>query len=87
MEPEAGRRKRVEIEQTNAWMRSNKLDPVLSTKDISLRLKRKFYRMCVQRVMVYGSETWPMRAEELRRLESRENDDKMHVRSNVEGQM
>ena len=28
--------------------------------------------MCVQRVMVYGSETWPMRVEELRRLERAE---------------
>ena len=25
--------------------------------------------MCVQRMMVYGSEIWPMRMEELRRLE------------------
>ena len=28
--------------------------------------------MCVQRVMVYGSETWPMRVEEIRRLERAE---------------
>ena len=25
--------------------------------------------MCVQRVIVYGSETWPIRVEEVRRLE------------------
>ena len=39
--------------------------------------------------MVYGSETWPMRAEELRRLagEGGENDDKMDVRSDIEGWM
>ena len=28
--------------------------------------------MCVQRVMVYSSETWPMRAEELWRMERTE---------------
>ena len=28
--------------------------------------------MCVQRVMVYACETWPMRVEELRRLERAE---------------
>ena len=43
--------------------------------------------MCVQRVMVYGSETWPIRAEELRRLERGENDDKMDVRNDIEGEM
>ena len=56
----------------NAWMSFNKLQPILTTRGVSLRLKGKFYRMCVQRVMVYGSETWPMRAEELRRLERAE---------------
>lgn len=39
------------------------------TAGVSLRLKGKFCRMCVQRVLVYDSETWPMRVEELRRLE------------------
>ena len=56
----------------NAWMSFNKLGPILTTRSVSLRLKGKFYRMCVQRVMVYGSETWPMRVEELRRLERTE---------------
>lgn len=56
----------------NAWMSFNKLRPILTTRGVSLRLKGKFYRMCVQRVMVYGSETWPMRVEELRRLERAE---------------
>ena len=56
----------------NAWMSFSKLGPILTTRGVSLRLKGKFYRMCVQRVMVYGSETWPMRAEEIRRLERAE---------------
>ncbi len=44
----------------------------MTTRGVSLRLKGKFYRMCVQRVMVYGSETWAMRVEEVRRLERAE---------------
>ena len=44
----------------------------IDTRGVSLRLKEKFYRMCVQRVMVYGSETCPMRIEELRRLKRAE---------------
>ena len=44
----------------------------MTTRGVSLKLKRKFYKMCVQRVMVYGSETWPMRVEEVRRLERAE---------------
>ena len=56
----------------NSWMSFNKLGPILTTRGVSMRLKGKFYRMCVQRVMVYGSETWPMRVEEIRRLERAE---------------
>ena len=48
------------------------------TSSVSLRLKGKFDRMCMQRVMVYGSETWPIRAEEVQRLEKVE---RMIIRS------
>ena len=44
----------------------------MTTRGVSLRLKGKFYRMFVHRVMVYGSETWPMSVEELWRLERAE---------------
>ena len=60
-------------------MSFNKLGPILPTRSVSLRLKGKFYRMCVQRVKVYGSETWPMRVEatggDAENGEDRENDD------------
>src|SRR5271165_5395184 len=72
LEPGAGRRKRVEIRVKNAWMSFNKLGPILTTRGVSMRLEGKFYRMCVQRVIVCGSETWPMRVEEIRRLERAE---------------
>ena len=64
--------KRCRNRVRNAWMSFNKLGPILTTRSVSLRLKGKFYRLCMQRVMVYGSETWPMRVEELRRLERAE---------------
>ena len=53
-------------------MSFNELGPILKTRGVSLRLKGKFYRMCVQRVMAYGSKRWPMRVEELQRLERAE---------------
>ena len=42
-----------------------------------MKVKGKIYRSCVQTVLVYGSETWAARAEEMQRLERIE---KMMVR-------
>src|SRR5579864_6847988 len=41
-----------------AWSKFKELAPILTTRGASLKLKGKIYRACVQRVMVYGSETW-----------------------------
>ena len=49
----------------------NKLGVICTTRGFLLRIKGKFVRMCVLRVMMYGSETWPMRAE-IRRMERTE---------------
>ena len=38
----------------------------------SLKLKGKLYRTCVQSMLVYGSETWAMKAEDIQRLERTE---------------
>ena len=51
-----------------AWGKFNELAPVLSKRDVSLKLKGKIYDACVQRVLVYGSETWAMKAGDLDRL-------------------
>ena len=67
LEPGGGAEEACRNRVKNAWMSLNKLGQILTTTDVSLRLKGKFNIMCVQRVMVYGSETWPMRVEELRR--------------------
>ena len=35
-------------------------------------MKRRVNRVCVQRVLVYGSETWQMKTEDMQRLEKTE---------------
>ena len=57
----------------SAWGKFNELAPVLAKKGVSLKLKGE-YRCdaCVQRVLVYGSETWAMKAEDLARLKRAE---------------
>jgi len=55
-----------------AWGKFRELSQILTTRRASLKVKGKIYRACVQRVLVYGSETWPMKAEEMQRLERTE---------------
>ena len=52
-----------------AWGKFRELSPILTARRASLKLNGKFYRTCVQSVMVYGSETWEMKAEDMQRLE------------------
>ena len=40
---------------------------------MSLKIKGKLYKTCVQRVLVYASETWAMKIEDEQRLERAEN--------------
>ena len=44
------------------------LAPILTSRGASLKIKGKVYKACVQTVMVYGSETWPMKTEDMKRL-------------------
>ena len=46
---------------------------LLTARGASLRVKGKIYRACVQRVLVYGSETWPMKKDDMQRLVRTEN--------------
>ena len=53
---------------------------MLTKRGVSLKLKGKIYDACVQRVLVYGSETWAIKAEDLARLRrGREDDGKKDV--------
>ena len=41
-----------------AWIKFKELTPMLTSRGASLRVKGKVYKDCIQRVLVYGSETW-----------------------------
>mgnify|MGYP001824797758 CR=1 FL=1 len=56
----------------SAWAKFRELAPILTARGASLQVKGKIYKACVQSVLVYASETWPMRAEDLQRLERTE---------------
>jgi hypothetical protein len=55
-----------------AWAKFRELEPILASRGASLKIKGKIYRACVRSVMVYGSETWAMRVEDMNRLERTE---------------
>ena len=57
-----------------AWAKFRELAPILTSRGASLKVKGKVYRVCVQRVLVYGSETWPMKVGDMLRLERTEVD-------------
>src|SRR6267154_1547090 len=46
---------------------------LLTARGASLRVKGKIYSACVQRVLVYGSETWVMKVDDMQRLRRTEN--------------
>src|SRR6266516_4816423 len=56
-----------------AWGKFRDLKMLLTARGSSLRVKGKIYRACVQRVLVYGSETWPMKVDDMQRLVGMEN--------------
>ena len=55
-----------------AWGKFGELTPFLTSKGVSLRMKGQVYRSCVRSVMIYGSETWPMKKEHENRLNTTE---------------
>jgi hypothetical protein len=55
-----------------AWMKFREISGVLCTRGISVRRKGVVYKACVRSVLTYGSETWAMTADVLRRLRSTE---------------
>ena len=57
-----------------AWAKFKELSPILTARGASLEVKGKIYRACVQSVLIYGSETWPMKVDDMQRLERTERD-------------
>ena len=52
----------------SAWKKFRELSPILTQKGASVTLKGA-YMSCVRSCMIFGSETWPMKAEHEARLE------------------
>ena len=55
-----------------AWAKFKELAPILTSRGASLKVKGRVYRSCVQRVLLYGSETWPVTIEDVQRMERAE---------------
>jgi hypothetical protein len=53
------------------WKKFRELTPILTARGASLKLKGKIYSACVRSVMIYGSETWPMRVEDKQKVYGR----------------
>jgi hypothetical protein len=51
-----------------AWGKFRELTPILTVRGLSLKMKGKIYGACVQSTMVYGSETWALKASETQQL-------------------
>ena len=47
-----------------AWAKFVELAPILTSRGASFNVKGRVYRACVQRVLIYASETWPVRMED-----------------------
>jgi len=45
------------------WNNFGQLIPLLTNKDISLKVRGRLYSSCTQSSMLHGSESWPVRKE------------------------
>ncbi|XP_063946097.1 uncharacterized protein LOC135151529 [Daucus carota subsp. sativus] len=54
------------------WLRWRSATGVLCDKNVPLKLKGKFYRVAIRPSLLYGSECWPLRKVQERRLETAE---------------
>jgi hypothetical protein len=55
-----------------AWAKFRELSPLLTARGASLKVKGKLYSLYAQCVMMYGSETWAIKVEDMQRLERAE---------------
>ena len=66
----------------SGWKKFRELLPLLTSRGFSLRTKGHVFEACVRSVVLYGSETWPLKEDDLARLE--QNDMRMvHCMCNV----
>ena len=62
----------VEARIRIGWNNFRQLVPLLTNKDVSLIMRGSLYSSCVQSSMLHGSETWPVRKENLVALQRAE---------------
>ena len=53
----------VEARIRIGWNKFRQLVPMLTNKDVSLIMRGRLYSSCVRSSMLHGSETWPVRKE------------------------
>ena len=51
----------------SGWNKFRELLPLLASRSLLLVSKEKVFQACVRSVMLYGSVTWPVKEEELKR--------------------
>ena len=54
------------------WLKLRELSGLLIGKGMSLRSKGIIYTTCIRPVMLYGSETWPTKIEDIRKIQRSE---------------
>ena len=62
----------ITVRMRCAWKKFWELEHILMMKGLSLRFKGKVYSACVRSVMMYGSETWAVKVENVQRMERTE---------------
>ena len=54
------------------WKKFKEVSRMLCAKHISLKLKGELYKTCVRSVLCYGAEYWPLKKEDVKRLQGTE---------------
>ena len=62
----------VEARIRIVWNKFRQLVPLLTNKDVSLIMRGRLYSSCVRSSMLHGSETWPVRRENVVALQRAE---------------
>ena len=52
-----------------AWKKFRELLPILTSRVLSMKKKGFLYQSCIRSVMLYGSETWPIKEVDVGRLQ------------------
>ena len=63
----------VSARSISSWKVFRKLLPILSKRAIRLKLRGNVFNSCVRKVLLYGSEIWPLLNEDIQRLITADN--------------